>query len=116
MASVLALSARLQCVHTLVSSGLHVEVCWFTHAAAGEEQWHEVAGSKSAEDHVALELVVRSNLRRSVQVMLQKDHVLMQVVDHSNAEWVEAHAVAACVVRAKDAAAEDGPVLAQLFF
>jgi hypothetical protein len=104
----LALHARVQALHQLVSGGLLVELNWV------EEAWHAVAATKSVEERVGVELVLSESADRSVQIMLgANDACLMQAVTRAGAGWVEACAIATCRVRALDS---EGHVCAEFVF
>jgi hypothetical protein len=118
MALALALHSQTQALHQLMAGGLRMEVSWVVNPDGGQAgghdaRWNEVAATKSFEESVGVELVLRSNCDCCVQLLLHGDNLLMQTVDRSSAQWVEACAIAACSVRLQDAL---GRVRAQFFF
>jgi hypothetical protein len=92
------LRARFDAIHALVSGGFSIQVAWPVESFS----WVDVLATKSNMAATSLELIFRNNIHMSMHILAHDDKYLMQTVDHTSKEWVEACAVTSLRVRARD--------------
>ncbi len=90
--------ARFDAIHALFRGGLYIQVAW----PADSTAWVDVAATRSSEASLGIELLFASNVSKSMHIFEHEDKYLMQTVDHTSMEWVEACAVTSIRVRARD--------------
>jgi hypothetical protein len=92
------LRARFDAIHALVRGGLDIQIAW----PADSESWVDIVATNSNEAFLSIALIFRANVHKSMHILEHDGKYLMQTVDNTSNEWVEACAVTSMLVRARD--------------